>query len=254
MATMRALLSELDPARISVGEVTYPPGGRLGPRRQEDLQLVLVHRGRAAIEIDDEPPLVVQAGEAALLLPGHRERFAFDGVHHSWVQAHVGEVGEPFSRLPRSLPLSGALADLVAQAVADARGPLLAALVAAAFWRYAGEAESRPARDDAVERARRFAHEQLADPGLDLGALAAAAHVTPSHLVRRFRSQLGVTPMAYVWRRRVALGVDLLTHTGLPVGVVAERSGFKTVYHFSRRVKEQTGLAPTALRAARWRV
>jgi AraC-like DNA-binding protein len=254
MATMRTLLSEIDPARISVGEVKYPPGGRLGPRRQEDLQLVLVHRGRAAVAIDDEPPFDVQAGGVALLLPGHRETFAFDGVHHSWVQAHVGEVGEPFTTLPRSLPLSGALGDLVAQAVAvaDARGPLLAALVAAAFWRYAGEAESRPARDDAVERARRFAHEHLADPGLDLARLAAAAHVSPPHLVRRFRAQLGVTPMAYVWRRRVALGVDLLTHTGLPVGVVAERSGFKSVYHFSRRVKDQTGLAPSALRAERW--
>jgi AraC-like DNA-binding protein len=261
MATMRALLSDIDLARISVGEVTYPPGGRLGPRRQHDLQLVLVHRGSATIAIDDQPPFVVEAGNVALLLPGHHETFGFDDVHHSWVQAHVGEVGEPFTTVPRTLPLSGALADLVAAAVATARTPLatarplLAALAAAAFWRYAGEAEAGPARaDDAVERARRFAHAHLADPQLDLAGLAAAAHVSPPHLVRRFRAELGVTPMAYVWRRRVALGVDLLAYTGLPVGVVAARSGFKTVYHFSRRVKSETGLAPSALRAARWQV
>jgi AraC-like DNA-binding protein len=256
MAPMRTLLPVIDPERISVGELTYPPGGRLGPRRQDDLQLVLVHHGAASIAVDDEPPCAVEAGEVALLLPGHRETFAFDRVHHSWVQAHVGEVGDPFTRLPRSLPLSGALEDLVRQAVAiaDPPGPLLAALAAAAFWRYARDAESGPARDDAVERARRFAHAHLAEPDLDLGRLAAAAHVSPPHLVRRFGSELGVTPMAYVWRRRVALGVDLLTHTGLPVGEVARRCGFKTVYHFSRRVKEQTGLAPSVLRAERWRV
>jgi AraC-like DNA-binding protein len=264
MATMRTLLSEIDPDRISVGEVAYPPGGRLGPRRQDDLQLVLVHRGSAAIAIDGAPPVAHAAGTVALLLPGHREEFAFDAdqaTHHSWVQAHVGPAPDRFAQLPRALPLSGALADLVAEAVAVARTPLstarplLAALAAAALWRYAGEAESGPAlADDPVDRARRFAHAHLADPDVDLGRLAAAAHVSPPHLVRRFRAELGVTPMAYLWRRRVAHGVDLLTHTGLPVGEIAAQSGFKTVYHFSRRVKEQTGRSPSVLRRERWRV
>jgi AraC family transcriptional regulator of arabinose operon len=261
MARMRDLLSEIDPARISVGEVVYPPGGRLGPRRQDDLQLVLVHRGSATIAIDDGPPVTHGAGTIALLLPGHREEFAFaddEPTRHSWVQAHVRL--NRFEALPRALPLSDALAALVADAVAVTRSPLptaqplLAALAAAAFWRYAGEAESGPApAADAVERARRHAHAHLADPALDLGELARAAHVSPPHLVRRFRDELGITPMAYVWRRRVAHGVDLLTHTGLPVGDIAGRSGFKSVYHFSRRVKEQTGRAPTALRRERWR-
>jgi AraC-like DNA-binding protein len=257
MARMRDMLSDID---VSAGEITYPPDGRLGPRRQDDLQLVLVHRGSATITVDDQPPFAVDAGEVALLLPGHRETFAFDGTHHSWIQAHVGEAGEPFTSLPRSLPLSGALADLVAEAVSVTRmplstaRPLLAALAAAALWRYAGEAESGPAlADDAVDRARRHAHAHLADPDLDLSALARAAHVSPPHLVRRFRAELGITPMAYLWRRRVAHGVDLLAHTGLPVGDVATRSGFKSVYHFSRRVKEQTGRSPTALRRERWR-
>jgi AraC family transcriptional regulator of arabinose operon len=249
MATVRSLLPEID---VSAGEISYPPGGRLGPRFQTDLQLVLVLSGTAAITVDDDPPYAVEAGRVALLLPGHRETFSFDGVRHSWVQTHVGEPGEPFTGLPRSLPLSGALADLVSQAVA-ARGPLLVALAAAAFWRYATEAESQPVRDDVVERARRFAHAHLADADLDLTRLAAAAHVSPPHLVRRFRAELGVTPMAYLWRRRVDHGVELLTHTGLPVGDIAERCGFKSIYHFSRRVKAQTGRAPTALRAERWR-
>src|SRR5918992_265337 len=120
MAAMRTSLSEID---VSAGEVTYPPDGTLGPRRQDDLQLVLVHRGSATITVDHERPFVVDAGEVALLLPGHRETFAFDGTHHSWIQAHVGEAGEPFTSLPRSLPLSGALADLVAEAVAVTRTP-----------------------------------------------------------------------------------------------------------------------------------
>jgi AraC-like DNA-binding protein/quercetin dioxygenase-like cupin family protein len=252
MATMRVLLSEIDQGRVSVGEVVYPPGGRLGPREQHDLQLLVVHSGRATVQIDDDPPATYEAGTAALLLPGHRERFAFAGdqpTHHSWVQAHVAEAP---SGLATSLPLSGALAELVRAAVEAARAPLptarplVAALAAAAFLRYAGEAQSPPT--GTVERARAFLHAHLADPHVDLAQAARAAHVSPPHLVRRFRAELGVTPMAYLWERRVAAGVDLLRHTGLSVGAVAERCGFKSVYHFSRRVREATGASPTALR------
>jgi len=46
--------------------------------------------------------------------------------------------------------------------------------------------------------------------------------------------------------------VDLLANTGLPVGEVARRSGFRSVYHFSRRVKQATGMAPTELRRRGW--
>lgn len=259
MATMRTLLSEIDPDRISVGEITYPSGGRLGPRHQDDVQLVLVHSGSARIAIDGAAPATHHAGVVALLLPGHREEFAFDDdvpTHHTWIQAHFA-VPPDLAALPRALPISTELAALVREAVAAARAPLptsrplVAALVAAAFLRYAGEAELG-APDDVVDRARAFLHAHLADPGLDLARIAAAVHVSRPHLVRRFRAELGVTPIAYLWQRRVAAGVDLLEHTGLPVGDVAARAGFKSVYHFSRRVKEQTGSAPTELRLRRW--
>jgi transcriptional regulator GlxA family with amidase domain len=159
-----------------------------------------------------------------------------------------------------SLPASTALTELVGEAVAVSRTPLstarplLAALAAAALWRYAGEGESRaPGSSDIVDSARRYRHARLADPDLDLHQVAAAANASPAHLVRRFRVEVGVTPMAYLWQRRVATGIDLLTSTGLPVGDVATRSGFKSVYHFSRRIKEHAGVSPSRLRRERWR-
>jgi AraC-like DNA-binding protein len=258
---MRVLLSEIDPAQVSVGEVVYPPGGRLGPRWQRDLQLVLVHAGSARITVDDGPPATHGPGSVRLLLPGHREQFAFavdEPTRHSWIQARVAPPAR-FAALPVALAASMALTELVREAVAVARTPLstapelLAALAAAALWRYAGEAEARTATTaGAVDRARGFLHAHLADPEVDLARAAAAAHVSPAHLVRRFRAELGTTPMAYLWQRRVATGIDLLTHTGLPVGDIAARAGFRSVYHFSRRVKEHTGLAPTQVRSALW--
>lgn len=270
MATICGLLSEIDllgglrPLRVSAGEVVYPSAGTLGPRWQHDVQLVLLHTGSARISIDEGAASVHRADSVVLLLPGHRERFAFDPVsetHHSWVQLGLDELPDRLAALPRELPASGALTELVRDVVDVARTPLststplVAALAIAALLRYVGEAESRVhGTADTVERARRFLHSRVADPGVDLGRVAAAAHVTPAHLVRRFRAELGITPMAYLWERRVASGIDLLTNTGLPVGEIALRSGFKSVYHFSRRVRERTGSSPTALRRERWGV
>jgi AraC family transcriptional regulator of arabinose operon len=261
MARIRVLLSQIDPAQVSVGEVVYPPGGRLGPRWQRDLQLVLVHSGSARVTVDGGEPVTHGPGTVRLLLPGHREEFAFaaaERTHHSWVQARVAWA-DRFAELPVALPASTALTELVRAAVDAAGTPLptgrevVAALAAGALWRYAGEAEGRrQGTAGMVDAARRHLHAHLADPGLDLRSLAAAVHVTPAHLVRRFRAELGTTPMAYLWQRRVATGIDLLTHTGLPVGEIARRTGFKSVYHFSRRVKQHAGLPPTAVRRAGW--
>ncbi len=238
---MRMMLSEID--RLSVGEVVYPPGGRLGPRRQRDTQLVLVHSGSARVWVDDEPPLVLPAGRVGLLRPGHWERFEFaerEPTRHAWVQLPLTLP----DGLPREMAASRALTELVAAAV-SAEGELAAALSAAALWRYAADA-SRP--EGVVERAQAFIAGNLADPELDLARLAGAVHVTPAHLVRRFRAQTGVTPMAHVWERRVAWGIDLLTDTGLPVGTIAARTGFKSVQHFSRRVRAAAGKPPAELR------
>jgi AraC family transcriptional regulator of arabinose operon len=265
MATMRVLLSEID--LVSAGEVVYPPGGRLGPRWQRDVQLMLVHEGSARVWVDGGGPLSIPVGCVGLLLPGHREEFAFDHevpTRHSWVQARGQWPGGdpakwPGGNPPRMLPLSTALTELVQATIAATRAPLptadalAGALAAAAFWRYAGEAEAREGGPGgAVERARAFLHAHLADPDVTLARTARAAHVTPAHLVRRFRAELGITPIAYLWQRRVATGIDLLTHTGLPVSDIAARVGFRSVYHFSRRVSAHAGRPPTALRRERW--
>jgi AraC-like DNA-binding protein len=253
---MRSLLSEID---VSAGTVTYPPGGTLGPRWQRDVELVLVHEGSARVTVDGALRATLRSGDVGLLLPGHREHFAFAGsARHSWVQGRPhGAPLERLASLPAALPASTALTDLVLDAAAgtplSTRGQLVAALGSAALWRYVGEAEARVrGPSDTVARARAFLHARAADPDVDLAQVAVAAHVTPAHLVRSFRAELGTTPIAYLWDRRVALGIDLLTSTGLPVTTVAERAGFRSVYHFSRRVKAHTGMAPTELRRARW--
>lgn len=242
------------PVSVNAGEVTYPPGGTLGPRRQHDVQLVVLHTGSMTVWVDGVPR---RAGprSVSLLLPGHEERFAFDRAQrtrHSWMQAHFAEPGDELRALPASLPLSPAMADLERLLLGRAIDPLLLALGASMLWRYVAEARAAVApASAAVERALSFIHDDLARP-LSLRAVAAAASVAPAHLTRLFRAHVGTTPMAYVWDRRVDAGVELLTGTGLPVGTIAERCGFQTSFHFARRVRRATGATPTELRRRSW--
>jgi AraC-like ligand binding domain len=209
------------PVSVSAGEVTYPPGGTLGPRRQRDVQLVVLHTGAMTVWVDGEPRTAAP-GSVSLLLPGHEERFAFAGrqaTRHSWMQARVPE--PPVSRLaglPPSLPLSPAMASLerllLGSAAAGSGDPLLLALAAAMLWRYVAEAGSGGGPPPGpVEQARRFIADHLAEP-LSLDRIAAAVGVAPAHIGRLFRHQAGTTPMAYVWSRRVDAGVELLAGTG----------------------------------------
>ena len=213
------------------------------------------------VKVDEQTRATQRAGSVSLLLPGHTETFAFDPARptrHSWIQANVPdipeELGQRLERLPTALPTSPALAALARETLNVATAPpLLAAMVAATLWRYITEAErGTDPRSTLAETAREHLHANLPDPTLDLTALAAACSASAGHLVRVFRRETGMPPMTYLWRRRVAVGVDLLANTGLPVGAIAARCGFKTVYHFSRRVRQETGMSPTEVRRRRW--
>jgi AraC family transcriptional regulator of arabinose operon len=87
---------------------------------------------------------------------------------------------------------------------------------------------------------------------LALVDLAAKAHVSPGHLIRLFRKHEAMTPTQYLWRYRVERGVELLRTTGLAIGEVAERCGFKTSYHFARMVKAYKGRPPKEIRCNDW--
>ena len=169
------LLARLERTETSVGEIVYPPGGRLGPAWQSSIELVLIHTGSVRVSVGDEPTLMIPAGWLALRVPHRVERYAFDdavSTHHTWVKLRIEEWPTPMldrvGALVPMLPISNAMADVVAAAVSEARtplstvDPLLAALAAAAIWRYVGEAESSVrGSDDAVALAQRFLHTHL---------------------------------------------------------------------------------------------
>jgi AraC-like DNA-binding protein/quercetin dioxygenase-like cupin family protein len=253
------------PDEVSAGLVIYPPGGTLGPRWQSSIQFVFLHRGTMTVWVDQQP-LIAKQGSVTLLLPHHHERFAFSTTsetEHSWF--HLTYSSPPadliarLEPLKRTQPTTQAMLELVKSGLSIRRSEmpsadmLLRSLGFAILWRYLFDSEQQLLNNSisqvhvSVERARQYIESHLDEP-ITLQDLAAAASVSPTHLIRLFREHFDTTPMNYVWEQRVQRGLELLRYTGLPIGVIAEKCGFKTSYHFSRRIREAVQLSPQEVR------
>ena len=84
---------------------------------------------------------------------------------------------------------------------------------------------------------------------LTLADLAAAAGLPQNKLTRLFKRAYGLSPMRWLWSFRVILAAELIAAT--PDGsliTAAERCGFASQAHFSRRFRELFGESPSRFR------
>lgn len=86
------------------------------------------------------------------------------------------------------------------------------------------------------------------DQPLTVASLAGRAAVSPATLHRRFRAQLGTTPLAWLNTQRVALACRLVEAGEERTEVVARRSGLGTAANLRVRMKREVGLGPAEYR------
>jgi transcriptional regulator GlxA family with amidase domain len=103
--------------------------------------------------------------------------------------------------------------------------------------------------DESLGPVLAWAQERLGEP-LTVADLAARAAVSPATLHRRFRAQLGTTPLAWLTGERVALACRLIERGEERLDVVAARSGLGTRARAARNRAQPVGL-PAALRTGR---
>ncbi|WP_261800438.1 AraC family transcriptional regulator [Paenibacillus sp. PAMC21692] len=250
---------------VTAGSIVYPPGGRFGPRIQQDIQLVLLHSGEMRVSIEGQM-MQVQPGHVVKLMPGYEERFAFaedEETWHRWIAVHVEELPEEtltlMAELPVVLPLSeelNHLTDLLlsVQHRTYPGDPLLRTLGLAALQLYPLESKRVTERENhsSVYTAISWMKEHLMEE-ISLTDLASKAGVSSEHLVRLFRHYENDTPIHYLWKLRVNKAIDLLVHTGLTVTEIAERCGYQTTHHLARQMKQMTGLTATQVRRNSWK-
>lgn len=83
---------------------------------------------------------------------------------------------------------------------------------------------------------------------IQVGDLASLCGISERYFGTLFFRYYQTSPKQYILRKKLDNAKMLLESTALPVAVVAEKSGFASVYHFSRIFKRCTGMTPTAYR------
>lgn len=87
----------------------------------------------------------------------------------------------------------------------------------------------------------------------DVCALAAHALMSERTFNRRFKTEVGTTPRAWLDAQRLGRARELLELTEAPIETVAQRSGFGSVTALREHLRAATGLTPSAYRRSRRR-
>ncbi|ONI73395.1 AraC family transcriptional regulator [Actinosynnema sp. ALI-1.44] len=85
---------------------------------------------------------------------------------------------------------------------------------------------------------------------LSLEDIAAHAMISARTLNRRFREQMGTSPLQWLHNLRIRQAQTLLESTSAPVELIGARVGFGSPTAFRERFKRVVGISPTAYRIA----
>ena len=86
------------------------------------------------------------------------------------------------------------------------------------------------------------------DESITLPDIAKAAGINHTTLTALMKEELGLTAIEYLMKYRITVAKKQLEFTSVPIKDIANMTGFKTVQHFSRVFKAQTGAAPAEFR------
>ena len=140
------------------------------------------------------------------------------------LNAH-GSLEEPLSSLERDCRITTMLSELIRRHACER--PVV----------------GRPGREHAaVRRARDYILANAAH-NFSLHELAAASHLSPYHLIRVFKKEVGLSPFAYLIQARIDMAKALL-RKGHIVGRIATECGFADQSHLHRAFRQRVGVPP----------
>ncbi|WP_406865148.1 helix-turn-helix domain-containing protein [Streptomyces sp. HUAS MG47] len=119
-------------------------------------------------------------------------------------------------------------------------------------WRDGGQAQfiDRPVPEPtqaSTTAARAWALEHLAEP-LTLAQLAEQARMSLRSFTRRFRDEVGMTPVQWLTAQRLEHAKQLLETTDLPIDLVALRAGLGSGNSLRAHMRSAFGTSPAAYR------
>jgi AraC-like DNA-binding protein len=249
----------------------YPPGADFGPRELQDFEFVWLLQGSAIWTVREGPSAppdgcVLRPGTLALARAGTVDSYHWDDlissthayVHFGIDPAALGPTaGWPDTHSMTASPVLGGICDYLMQLAttpsrrARARSDQLLELLLDLFLN-GPLADPEPVLHDYVAATIRAAQRAWSDGGLRIlpaAEIAAAAGVSPGHLFRVFRGELGYGPARALELVRLARSAVMLQRSNSSLAAVADQHGFANAYHFSRRFSQAYRMPPGTFRA-----
>lgn len=249
-ATMRVWSDNLD-AHAAMGlHALFIPGGRGAARLASDESFVrrlraLMQHTQTVKAIGEGAAILAAAESVAPLEPsnGPSALGAKQATHAATHAEQSSALDDPLGPVACALSIvkrdRGAQA---ARAIADRAVP--------GAWRrlgaVLGELEDGGAREK-IDTAARWMRENYGQP-ISVAKAAEVAAMSERSFLRRFKSQIGITPSEYLVRARLDASCALLVSTDLPVDKIARRCGVGSGDGLAKMFRKRLSISPTEYR------
>ena len=107
--------------------------------------------------------------------------------------------------------------------------------------------EKKPETIEAMARVIEYIRKNYARP-VTAHEIARAVSLSRSALFELFQVTYGMPPHEYLTEYRLSLAKNMLMRTSLSVTEIAEQTGFRDIFAFSRRFKARNGISPSEYR------
>jgi len=100
-----------------------------------------------------------------------------------------------------------------------------------------------------AEKCRHYLHEHFSEIR-NMDTVAAACHISRSHLYNLFHEYVQISPKEYLDRLKISTAADLLTQTDWTMDRIAEETGYADAPTFSKAFKRGNGISPAEWRSS----
>ncbi len=257
----------------NVGSIASSKGRTYRPEPQNNylLQIGYISRGAAVIEAAQKKTSV-RAGELFFIpfseAASHTIRYSnHEPTWQFWFEFHndtpSAEDCTAVNRLPRKMVADPKALRLIESVYIETslynspekiKPDFLNMISASLLEHLCGTLETTTLRKDRsyelIEKAMNFIQKYY-DLDIDSTRIAEHCGVSRDHLIHTFRKCSHATPIQCLWSFRLKQAALLLEATNRSISEIAYLTGFKDIYHFTRRFKQQYDRPPGQYRKCR---